>query len=215
MRNNQLFKFFTLTVLSVSLLACQSNPKTVSTPDPVVESKVQAGEQTNPDQAKQNELDPQQTLYRQAIESSQAGEIDNAIEQFSRVVKNNPSAKNAYTNLGLLYIHKKHNEAAMEAFNNAIKQNSNDAIAYNHLAILLRQQGEFKIALFNYYKAINADPEYANAHLNLGILLDIYLQDLPLALEQYKIFQHLTGNNNEQVEKWIIDIKQRIAAGQG
>ena len=215
MQNNQLYKFFTLTVLSVSLLACQSNPKTISTPEPVVKSTVQSAEQTTSDQLEKNEPDPHQALYQQAIESSQAGEIEKAIEQFSRVVKDNPSAKNAYTNLGLLYIHNKQNEAAMEAFINAIKHNTNDAIAYNHLAILQRQQGEFKIALFNYYKAINADPDYANAHLNLGILLDIYLQDLPLALEQYEFFQHLTGNNNEQVEKWIIDIKRRISAEQG
>ncbi|MCP4077816.1 MAG: tetratricopeptide repeat protein [Gammaproteobacteria bacterium] len=212
MQNNQLFKFFTLSLLIVNLLACQSTQTTI--PEPVVESTVQSSEPTKSEQQNQSEPDPQQTLYQQAIKSTQAGKIDEAIEQFSRVVKDNPSAKNAYTNLGLLYIHKKQNKEAMEAFLNAIKQNTNDAIAYNHLAILQRQQGEFKMALYNYYKAINANPEYANAHLNLGILLDIYLQDLPLALEQYEIFQRLTGNTNEQLEKWIIDIKRRIAAEQ-
>ncbi len=214
MLNNYMFRLFIFIALTASLLACQATPQRTPGPEPVVESKIQP-EQIQQVQQKTAEPDPQQVLYQQAMKSTRAGEIDNAIEQFTRVVKTNPSAKHAFTNLGLLYIHKKQNREAKVAFLNAIEQNKNDAIAYNHLAVIQRQQGEFKLSLFNYYKAINADPDYANAHLNLGILLDIYLQDLPLALEQYEIFQKLTGNNNQQVEKWVIDIKRRIAADKG
>ncbi|MBT3202825.1 MAG: tetratricopeptide repeat protein [Gammaproteobacteria bacterium] len=210
-----MFKFLIFIALIANLLACQSAPQKTASPEPVVESKIKQEPQTQPVQQKISEPDPQQVLYQQAMKSTQAGEIDKAIEQFTRVVKSNPSAKHAFTNLGLLYIHKNQNREAKEAFLNAIKQNKNDAIAYNHLAVIQRQQGEFKMSLFNYYKAIKADPDYANAHLNLGILLDIYLQDLPLALEQYVIFQKLTGNTNQQVEKWVIDIKRRIAADKG
>ncbi len=62
MQNNQLFKFFTLTLLFVSLLACQTTQKTIPDPEPAVEAKVQAAQQTESAQQKQSEADPPQTL---------------------------------------------------------------------------------------------------------------------------------------------------------
>ena len=111
----------------------------------------------------------------------------------------------------MLYLHREKPALAKQAFEQAIIIDNQDAVAFNNLAIIQRQNGEFKKALFNYYKAINAKPDYANAHLNLGILLDLYLQDLPKALEQYEIYQKLTANSDEKVKKWIVDIKRRIA----
>jgi Tfp pilus assembly protein PilF len=154
--------------------------------------------------------DTAKTLYIQANESLKAGETDLAIQQFEQLLEIDPSAKHAYTNLGLLYMHKENSQSAKQAFLNAIERDKNDAVAYNHLAVIQRQQGMFQQALSNYKNAIDADPEYANAHLNLGILLDIYLQELPEALEQYKQYQRLTDNSNKDVDKWLADIKRRI-----
>ena len=208
MSNNITTKFFTLALLVGSLLACQTAPQTAPAPEVMqdADAKTKTGEL---------QADPQQTLYQQAMESARRGETELAIQQFTQLISENPSAKKVYSNLGLLYLQKQDNKAAKEAFLNAIAQDKNDAIAYNHLAVIQRQQGEFTQALFHYYKAISADPDYANAHLNLGILLDIYMQELPKALEQYEIFQRLTGNSNEKVEKWILDIKRRIDTQQG
>ncbi len=210
MPNNQMFKIVSLLFIASSLIACQTTQTTVPKPEVLPGSNNEQLDKTGsgPD-------DPQQTLYDQAIKSSRDGKVDKAISEFTQLIKNNPATKRAYTNLGLLHIHKKQTEQAKEAFLIAIKQDKNDAIAYNHLAVIQRQQGEFKLALFNYYKAINAKPDYANARLNLGILLDVYMQDLPKALEQYEIYQQLTDNKNEQVNKWIIDISRRIKADQG
>ena len=210
MLNNIPTKFFTLALLVGGLLACQTVPQTAPAPDSEVMQDADAKTKTGELQA-----DPQQTLYQQAMESARRGETELAIQQFTQLISENPSAKKAYSNLGLLYLQKQDNKAAKEAFLNAIAQDKNDAIAYNHLAVIQRQQGDFTQALFHYYKAISADPDYANAHLNLGILLDIYMQELPKALEQYEIFQRLTGNSNEKVEKWILDIKRRIDTQQG
>ena len=210
MSNNITTKFCTLVLLVGSLSACQTAPQTAPAPAPEVMQDADAKTKTGELQA-----DPQQTLYQQAIESARRGETELAIQQFKQLISENPSAKKVYSNLGLLYLQKQDTKAAKEAFLNAIAQDKNDAIAYNHLAVIQRQQGDFTQALFHYYKAINADPDYANAHLNLGILLDIYMQELPKALEQYEIFQRLTGNSNEKVEKWILDIKRRIDTQQG
>ena len=202
-------------VLGSTLLACQTAPKLTpeSTPEIAVPANVEVEVQTPPAQVQQ--INPQEALYQQAIESTQTGDVDTAIRQFNQLIISNPSTNKVYTNLGLLYLHKKQIDKAKESFQKAIKQDDSDAIAYNHLAIIHRQQGEFTQALYHYYNAINADANYANAHLNLGILLDIYLQDLPKALEQYEIYQTLISVKNEKVDKWIIDIKRRIDAKKG
>ncbi len=184
---NGLIRALVLVLIACILSACQSVPETVSAAE-----------------------DAQLKLYKQANESLTAGKTDLAIEQFEQLLKQNPAAKHAYTNLGLLYVSKQDNEQAKQAFLNAIEQDKNDAIAYTHLAVIQRQQGQFQQAKLNYEKAIDADPGYANAYLNLGILLDIYLQDLPQALAQYEKYQQLTANSNKDVEKWLIDIKRRI-----
>lgn len=211
MPNKHMLKnIFSFVILSTSLIACQTVPKTAQQTTTPVEAETEAKTTIQLDPPIQDES--QQTLYQQAIQSTQAGDIDTAIIQFKQLINKNPSTKRAYTNLGLLYLHKKQNNAAIESFQNAIQLDKKDAIAYNHLAIIQRQQGEFTKALYNYYNAINADASYANAHLNLGILLDIYLQDLPKALEQYEIYQTLVDTKNQPVDKWIIDIKRRIDA---
>jgi ABC-type Fe3+-hydroxamate transport system substrate-binding protein len=62
-------------------------------------------------------------------------------------------------------------------------------------------------------KAVTVSPEYALAHYNLGVLNELYLQRLDVALQHFEIYQELVGND-KQVEKWIADLKRRVAASQ-
>jgi len=197
-------RLYAVALLSVSLAACQTTPSTLK-PEAAAEELSQVQSNT-PDIA----TGQPESAFELALKASRAGKTEQAIAQFIKLQQQDPTPAKVHTNLGLLYLHQNDPVAATESFLRAIAQDNNDAIAYNHLAIIQRQQGDFKQALFNYYKAINADPEYANAHLNLGILLDLYLQELPKALEQYLRYQQLTNNSNEDVEKWIIDIQRRI-----
>ncbi len=157
---------------------------------------------------------PQQDLHQQALDLAKAGDIDKAIDAFKKIIATEPTTPHAYTNLGLLYLHRNRLQEAAQAFQQAIAIDEKDAVAYNNLAVVLRRQGKFKQALFDYYKAVKSKPDYAAAHLNLGILLDLYLPDLPNALKHYQIYQKLTGANNQKVKKWIIDLQRRIKAGE-
>jgi hypothetical protein len=51
------------------------------------------------------------------------------------------------------------------------------------------------------------------AHYNLGVLNELYLQRLDDALMHFEKYQEL-GGEDEQVGKWIADLKRRLAAGQ-
>jgi len=75
-------------------------------------------------------------------------------------------------------------------------------------AVLHRQQQENA-----YLAAVAAEPGYALPHYNLGVLYELYLQRLEPALAHFETYQELSGAD-EEVEKWIVDLKRRIAANQ-
>jgi tetratricopeptide (TPR) repeat protein len=85
--------------------------------------------------------------------------------------------------------------------------------ALNQLGLLLRKNGKFLEAEATYLKAVTVSPDYALAHYNLGILYELYLQRLESALQHFEAYQALVGED-KQVEKWISDLKRRVAASQ-
>jgi len=155
-------------------------------------------------------FDVDQQNYEAGMAALKAGEIRFAIELLERVSNSAPEFEHVYTNLGLAYFKQENYDEAELALQRAIESDPNDAIAYNHLGIIKRLQGQFDSARQTYQKAIQIDNEYASAYLNLGILYDIYLQDLEQALQQYKTYQALAGDNSSPVGKWIIDIERQL-----
>jgi tetratricopeptide (TPR) repeat protein len=85
--------------------------------------------------------------------------------------------------------------------------------ALNQLGMLLRRQGKFRDAESAYTRAVTADPDYALAHYNLGVLNELYLQQLDLALQHFERYVEL-GGDDDQVTKWIADLKRRITSTQ-
>lgn len=156
--------------------------------------------------------DKARAAYERAIWSAKAGRDDEAIALFEKLSRDFPDMALAYTNLGLLYLKMDKLPQAEQALQQAVTLDPANAVAYNHLGVALREQGKFQQALQAYQAALRAWPDYAAAHLNLGILYDIYLQDLPLALQQYEAYQNLTGDSDKQVANWIVDLKRRLAA---
>lgn len=148
--------------------------------------------------------------YERAISAIKAGKSTEAEKLFTDITKSDPGFSNAHTNLGLLYLKSKQLDKAEDALRTAISLNPEDSVAYNHLGILLREKGEFNESKAMYEKAIEHKSDYAIAYLNLGILYDLYLHELDEALAQYKQYQSITNNDDKLVDKWIIDLEQRI-----
>ncbi len=147
--------------------------------------------------------------YQTAIASLKSGADSTALAQFTAVTTKAPQLAGAYINIGLIHLKKQRYTEAEIAFNQAINANKQNALAQNYLGVTLREQGKFDKARQAYQQALQIDNNYADAHLNLGILFDIYLNDLPKAQEHYEKYQSLTDGKDEQVSKWITDIKQR------
>jgi len=148
--------------------------------------------------------------YTRAISLIQSKKNRSAITALTRLTQNYPQFAGPHVNLGLIYFKAKQYSKAQKAFTKALVLNPNNAISHNHVGIMQRKKGKFKEALTSYRLAVRSNPDYAGAHLNLGILYDIYLSNLPKALEHYQRYQKITGEKDKKVSNWIIDIKRRI-----
>ena len=115
-----------------------------------------------------------------------------------------------HVNLAIVYMHDGRDDDARAALERALAIEPAHAAAANQLGILSRRQGKFAEAEDAYRRAIDADPAYALAHYNLGVLLDLYLHRPAEALEQYEHYQDLLAEPDQQVGRWIIDLRRRL-----
>jgi Flp pilus assembly protein TadD len=92
-----------------------------------------------------------------------------------------------------------------------VQLSANRAELHNQLGITYRMAGDFAKAKASYEQSISLDPTYAPAVLNLGILYDLYLWDGVRALELYDRYLQLTPDGDEQVKRWISDLRNRSA----
>lgn len=150
--------------------------------------------------------------YERALAAMQDGNDDRAAQRLEAFIEQHPQYAGPYVNLGIVYARNDRTEEAEQMFQRAIEVNPGYAAAYNELGILHRQEGRFDEAVMDYRRAIKADSNYTLAYLNLGVLYDLYQRQPQQALEYYEGFIAL--EQDEQVERWIVDLQRRIAAGQ-
>ncbi|MDH3615446.1 MAG: tetratricopeptide repeat protein [Gammaproteobacteria bacterium] len=154
-----------------------------------------------------------QTLYEQAAAAMAAGDYVDAELRFKEFSLQYAEYPGAYVNLAIIHARNGNNEAAKSAVDAALALNPDYPAALNQLGMLLRRNGNFLEAEAAYMKAVTVNPDYALAHYNLGVLNELYLQRLDVALQHFESYQALVGED-KQVEKWIADLRRRIAATQ-
>ncbi|MGB5332949.1 MAG: tetratricopeptide repeat protein [Woeseiaceae bacterium] len=153
------------------------------------------------------------TLYEQAASSMAAGDFVDAELRFKEFLLQYPNYPGAYVNLAIIHANNEDNAAAKSDLDAALTINPSHPAALNQLGMLLRRNGNFLEAEAAYLKAVTVNPDYALAHYNLGVLNELYLQRLDVALQHFETYQALVGED-KQVEKWIADLRRRVAANQ-
>jgi tetratricopeptide (TPR) repeat protein len=178
---------------------------------------------------------------RYAIDASAAlaenQKIPEGIEVLTRYLNRNPSDREAYTQLGKLYLLNDQAEAATQAFNRAIPVSTlnNYASALKKTNRLQEAESIFKLALilnpkdsevlFNfgnlynamdkaslardyYQKALVVRPDFAEAHYNLGLIY-ARLGDRPQAISHLEQFLKLSpeAKNAETIKAYIQKLK--------
>lgn len=153
------------------------------------------------------------TLYEQAIAIMAAGDTIDAELRLQEFLLQYPNYAGAHVNLAIIFADRGDLEAAENSLTDALILSPEHPAALNQLGLLLRRQGKLQEAEAAYKRAVEGNPDYALAHYNLGVLNDLYLQRLDAALQHYERYQQLAGED-QQVAKWIADLKRRISAAQ-
>ncbi len=153
------------------------------------------------------------TLYEQAVATMAAGDFVDAELRFKEFLLQYPQYPGAHVNLAIIHGSSGNDAAARASLDAALAINPDHPAALNQLGMLLRKNGNFLEAEAAYLKAVTVSPDYALAHYNLGVLNELYLQRLDVALQHFEAYQRLVGED-KQVEKWIADLRRRVAASQ-
>ena len=172
------------------------------------------GDQPGPVDARAAEVPPEAlTMYEQAVSVMASGDFLEAELRFKEFLLQYPGYPGAHVNLAIIYVNYSNDERAMEAIDAALAIDADYAPALNQLGMQHRRNGNFLEAEAAYMKAVTASPDYALAHYNLGVLNELYLQRLDSALQHFERYQEIVGGD-EQVQKWITDLRRRVAASQ-
>ena len=119
-------------------------------------------------------LDPDRFIaanayYNRGLAYGRKGELDKAIQDFSKVIDWNDNYAAAYYNRGLAYGRKGELDKAIQDFSKAIDLKPAYAEAYNYRGNAYAQKADSDRAIQDYNKAIELSPEYAAVYYNRGL----------------------------------------------
>ena len=159
------------------------------------------------------ELQPVSPAVQRAFDTARqalaAGQTAEAERGFVALTKSNPELAGPYANLGLIHRQAGRTADSVAALEKAVQLSPQRAELHSQLGITYRTAGEFAKAKASYEQSISLDAAYAPAVLNLGILYDLYLWDGAHALELYDRYLQLTPGGDDQVQRWISDLRNR------
>lgn len=138
---------------------------------------------TNP--LKGGEKNKADIQLNRAISLVEKGRLDEAIEQFLRIIEKNPNYGPAYSNLGAAYYQKGQLDKAIETFKKAIELNLNDKAAHINLGNAYTDAGKYDEAIAEHKKVIELAPNDAEAFMNLGVAFS-QKGDIEEGINQFK-----------------------------
>ena len=102
---------------------------------------------------------------------AQMGQIDQAVWNWSQVLRLNPNDYNAHNNLGIALGWKGRSDEAIRHYTEALRIRPDLPETHNNLGLELARRGQTDAALQHYAEAVRLKPDFAMAHKNLGSLL--------------------------------------------
>lgn len=151
--------------------------------------------------------------YREAITYLNENRLDRAEELLTGIITQRPEFAGPWVNLALVQIKNNQLDKAEQTLQRALERNPSMSQAYNLLGYVEKQRGHILKAKEHFQRAIAGKPDYAIAHYNIALLYDVYLQDIPSALQHYKQYLELTGNQDEDTINWVSELERSLTRG--
>jgi tetratricopeptide (TPR) repeat protein len=149
-------------------------------------------------------------IYRQGITELNNNQLNQAEISFLKMAKLQPALAGPWANLALVYLKRQQYDKAEKHVQIALSKNPNMAQALNLAGYLESRKGHINKAKGLYEKAISSKPDYALAHYNLALLYDVYLQDLPKAIEHYQRYLALIKHEDKKTKDWVEELKLNV-----
>jgi len=160
--------------------------------------------------------DAAQRQFEQAQARIDARQWQDALRELQALTQAYPELSGPALNLALVYQQTGDPGQAQHWFLQSLSINPDNIAAYNEYGIFLRKQGRFREAETVYLQALDRWAGCADTHLDIGILYDLYLGERDKALQHYRRYQSLTGEQDRVVAGWITDLEhQEMAVATG
>jgi len=185
-----------IVLLFITLAACSHNPSLEK------QKETQASDNT----AVSLEL----ALYKKAVLTLNNKQLDQAETLFLKMSKVQPDMAGSWANLALIRLKKNDLNGAKEYIGIALDKNPNMPQALNLAGNIALRENRLNNAKTYFELAIKNKSNYALAHYNLALIYDIYLQDIPLAVQHYELYLQYSTQPDKSTEKWIKGLKSII-----
>jgi len=147
-------------------------------------------------------------MFDEAVGYLKSEKYDEAIKVLEQLIELENRVPTPYINLAMAYEIKGDKEKAEKYLLQAVKVDLAHPVANNQLGMLYRKLGRFDDAKKAYMNALTRNPDYLPVIKNLGILCEIYMRDLPCALEQYERYLELQPDD-KTMSIWVSDLVRR------
>ena len=132
-------------------------------------------------------------ILKAAIQNHQAGNLQEAEQLYSQVLKENPDHPLALHSLGIVAHQKGQNDIASDLIEKVILSNPQVPQFYNTQGLVFEALDKIDAAICSYEKAISLNPDFAEAYLNLAIAFQSK-GDFAAAVEKCKQIISLFGD---------------------
>lgn len=193
-----------LTLLCLLLAGCAAKPFAPST-----SSSSQGLEQRERPQPEPLTV-AQRSRFNEAKSAFHADNSEAAITKLEALREIRPHYAIISSRLGFLFQQLNHKSQAVAAYRRALADDPGEPMALNNLALLYQDEGRFKESRKLLEAGLKWHPDSPSLHYNMAVLAELYLLNLPLALNHYQRYESLAEKPKPAVAGWIADLKRRI-----